>query len=189
MQSKNNMRELAHHILDLIENSLAAGASSIRIAVYENSAEDILSIEVGDDGEGLNAEEIKQICDPFVTSRRLRRVGLGIPLLQQAARTCTGDLVIQSEKGKGTTVKAIFQRSHIDRMPLGDVASTIVAAVAAKPDVQLSYNHLVDGHSFNFDTGWLSSMIEGVPLNNAHVLSWIREFCRDGIKKLYRGDG
>ncbi|MDF9408433.1 MAG: Aerobic respiration control sensor protein ArcB [Pelotomaculum sp. PtaB.Bin013] len=182
------MRELSHHLLDIIENSLAAGASTVRITVIEDSAGDILSFEVGDNGGGMNEEEIEQIFDPFVTSRRLRRVGLGIPLLQQAARACGGDLIIQSEKGKGTTVKATFQRSHIDRMPLGDVAATLVAAVAANPDVNLLYNHLVDGRQFVFDTSWLIGKFKELPLNDIEVLSWIKEFCRDGIKKLYRGE-
>lgn len=183
------MRELAHHILDLIENSLAAGASTIRIKVSEDAAKDILSFEVDDDGGGLTEAEVKQIDDPFVTSRRLRRVGLGVPLLKQAACACGGDLIIQSTQGKGTTVKATFQRSHIDRMPLGDVAATLVAAVAAKPDVHLQYHHLVDGREFFFDTGWLMSQCGELPLNNVQILSWIKEVCRDGIKKLYRGDG
>jgi len=184
----NKMRELSHHLLDLIENSLAAGASTIKITVIEDTSGDILGFEVGDNGEGLNEEEIEQIYDPFVTSRRLRRVGLGIPLLQQAARACEGDLIIRSEKGKGTTVKTTFRRSHIDRMPLGDVASTLVAAVAAKPDVNLLYNHLVDGREFIFDTSWLISKFRELPLNDVKVLSWMKGFCREGIKKLYRGD-
>jgi len=179
------MRELSHHLLDLIENSLAAGASTIKITVIEDTTRDILSFEVVDNGGGLSVEEIEQVYDPFVTSRRLRRVGLGIPLLQQAARACEGDLVIKSEKGKGTTVKATFQRSHIDRMPLGDVASTLVATVAAKPDINLLYNHLVDGRNFVFDTGCLVSKFKELPLNEVGVLNWIKSYCRDGIKKLY----
>ncbi|OPY58555.1 MAG: Histidine protein kinase DivJ [Pelotomaculum sp. PtaU1.Bin035] len=179
------MLELSHHILDIIENSLAAGASAIKITVIEDNSRDILSFEVADNGAGLSVEEIGQVCDPFVTSRRLRRVGLGIPLLQQAARACEGDLVIKSEKGKGTAVKATFQLSHIDRMPLGDVASTLVATVAAKPDIDLLYNHLVDGREFVFNTGWLVSEFKELPLNEVRVLSWIKSYCRDGIKKLY----
>jgi len=181
------LRELSHHLLDIIENSLAAGASTIKITVIEETHADILSFEVADNGEGLSAEEIEQVCDPFVTSRRLRRVGLGIPLLKQAARTCEGDLVIRSEKGKGTTVKATFQRSHIDRMPLGDVASTLVAAIAAKPDIKLLYKHFVDGREFVFDTSWLVNEFKELPLNEVRVLSWIKRYCSEGIKGLYEG--
>ncbi|MDD4170458.1 MAG: ATP-binding protein [Desulfotomaculaceae bacterium] len=179
------MLELSHHILDLIENSLAAGASAIKLTVIEDTVSDILSLEVIDDGWGISEEIIKQLCDPFMTSRRLRKVGLGIPLLQQAAQSCAGDLEIESEIGVGTKVKATFQHSHIDRMPLGDITATIMAVIAAKPDLNLFYMHMVDGREFTFDTSVLINKFKDTPFNDVRVLIWIKTCCREGVKKLY----
>ncbi|OPX88748.1 MAG: hypothetical protein A4E53_01822 [Pelotomaculum sp. PtaB.Bin104] len=123
-----------------------------------------------------------------MTSRRLRKVGLGIPLLQQAFQSCMGDLEIQSKKGIGTKVKATFQHSHIDRMPIGDMAATLTAAIAAKPDLNLSYRHLMDDRVFTFDAKVLKNEFKDIPFNDARVLSWIKKYCSAGIKKLYRDD-
>jgi len=183
------MLELSYYVLELIENSIAAGALSVSLNIVEDLPKDLFSLEVVDDGWGLDAEEIEKVCDPFVTSRRFRNVGLGLPLLQKAARLCGGDLSIQSEKGKGTIVQATFQHSHIDRVPLGDVASTIMAAVAAKPDLSLRYSHQIDGRKFIFDTSCLVDKFPGTVFSEARVLSWIERFCRKGIEKLYiRGE-
>jgi len=179
------MLELSYYLLDLIENSIAAEASSIFLNIVEDLKKDLFSLEVVDDGWGLDAEEIEKICDPFVTSRRLRNVGLGLPLLRDAAIFCGGDLFIQSEKGKGTVVKATFQHSHIDRVPLGDVASTIMSAVAAKPDINLRYWHQINGKEFIFDTSGLVSKFPGAVFSEVRVLSWIESFCQEGIEKLY----
>lgn len=179
------MLELSHHLLDLIENSLAAGASTIKVTVLEDTVSDILSLEVTDDGQGVSNEEIKQFSDPFMTSRRLRKVGLGIPLLQQAVQACMGDLEIQSEISIGTKVKATFQHSHIDRMPLGDITATIMAVIAAKPDLNFFYMHTVDGREFTFDTSVLINEFKDIPFNEVRVLIWIKTYCSKGIKKLY----
>lgn len=180
------MRELSHHLLDLIENSLAAGASNIKVTVTEDTIKDVLCFNVIDNGSGLDEQQKMRISDPFVTSRRFRRVGLGLPLLQQAAHDCAGTLEIKSEQGKGTSVEATFQHSHIDRMPLGDVAATLVAAIAAKPDLNLLYEHTLNGQKFVFDTIELVGKFKETLTNNeVKVLSWIKNHCSNGIGNLY----
>jgi len=119
------MRELALHILDIAENSISAGASKIKILVYENTAEDLLTITIEDNGKGMDAEMVEKIIDPFTTSRTTRQVGLGIPFFKAAAESCNGAFTIKSQLGIGTKIEASFQHSHIDRMPLGDLSSTL----------------------------------------------------------------
>jgi signal transduction histidine kinase len=99
----------------------------VRIDVVEDHAADIMTITVADDGSGMDAETAQRIRDPFVTSRTTREVGLGIPLFAAAAERCGGRLEIISAPGVGTTVRAIFGLSHIDRAPLGDMAGTLMA--------------------------------------------------------------
>jgi len=112
------VRELALHLLDIAQNSVAAQARNITISVIENTSADRLHLAVEDDGFGMNAETIQRVVDPFVTSRTTRSVGLGIPLLKAAAESCEGFLEIKSQVGVGTRVDVEFRRSHIDRMPL-----------------------------------------------------------------------
>jgi signal transduction histidine kinase len=104
------VRELTLHLLDIAENSIAAGAKTIKISVIEDTQKDILRLSVEDDGKGMDAETVQKVVDPFVTSRTTRKVGLGIPLLKEAAEACNGWLKISSEPGKGTKVDVQIQR-------------------------------------------------------------------------------
>ncbi len=175
------MRELSMHILDLAQNSIVAGASLIYIKVNADSVRDSLEIEIADNGKGMDAEFAANVIDPFVTTRTTRRVGLGIPMLAQAARACDGDLIVQSQPGKGTTVRAWFGLSHIDRAPLGDMTATIVSLVAANPQIDIVYMQSADGAAFTVDTRTIRQELDGVPLNEQAVLVWLRDYIRDGI--------
>ncbi len=175
------MREISMHILDLAQNSIVAGASLIYIKVNADSVRDILEVEIADNGKGMDAEFAASVMDPFVTTRTTRRVGLGIPMLAQAARACGGDLTLQSQPGKGTTVRAWFGLSHIDRAPLGDMTATIMSLVAANPDIDIVYAHTADGAAFTMDTREIRRELDGVPMNEQAVLVWLRDYIRDGI--------
>jgi len=81
---------LSDHLHDIAENSINAGAKSVRIVVKETDDEFYFSIE--DDAGGIKPEIMEKIFDPFTTTRdkRIRRVGLGFPFLRQAAEAKIG---------------------------------------------------------------------------------------------------
>lgn len=168
------------HILDIAQNSLAAGATEIRIVVRENTEEDSFTIEIEDNGRGMPEDFLGAVLDPFFTTRTTRKVGLGLPLLCQAARACDGDVTVDSEEGKGTRVAARFRRSHWDRAPLGDIASTIAALVACNPSVEIRYEHCIDGASFCFDTRDTRRRLEDIPLSNPLVADFVKKYVAKG---------
>jgi hypothetical protein len=127
---------------------------------------------------------VKKVIDPFVTSRTTRKVGLGIPLLKEAAEQCNGFLRIQSELGKGTKVEVEFQRSHIDRMPLGDLTGTILSLIVGSPHVHWIFDYRVDDHLFVFDDAPIKQELDGVPLTEPDVLRFIREWLKTGIENV-----
>ncbi|MCE5198199.1 MAG: ATP-binding protein [Armatimonadota bacterium] len=177
------MRELSMHILDLAQNSIAAGASRLEIEVAADTNADRLVISLQDNGRGMAPDFVSRVKDPFVTTRTTRRVGLGIPMFDAAARACDGRLAIQSSPGKGTYLAATFKLSHIDRAPLGDIASTIVTIIAVNPDLHLRYTQRVDDKAFIFDTDELKTQLDGVPLNEGPVLKWIGEYVKQGTSE------
>ena len=59
-----------------------------------------------------------------------------------------GHFHIESEPGVGTTVTAVFGLSHIDRMPLGDITSTIHNLIVYHPDTDFIYRYRYDGAEF-----------------------------------------
>ena len=99
---------------------------------------DLLSIELSDDGSGMDAETLARIRDPFFTTKH-KKTGLGIPFLSQAAGQADGGLNIESAPGKGSRVVVTFKWSHIDRPALGNMAETLVTLIAGHPDIDIVY--------------------------------------------------
>ena len=181
------MLELSMNILDIVENSTRAGASLIRIGITEDRTNDILSIEIADNGEGMEPDVAQKALDPFYTSKTVRRVGLGLPLLSHAAKITGGECAIESKKGEGTTVTARFGYRHIDRQPLGDMPTTMATMIAGNPGVDFVYTHLSDSESYTLDTREIKNELEDVPIDHPTVLQFIKENIRDGLKEIGAG--
>lgn len=178
------MRELALHILDIAENSISAGADTIKIFVEEDYNKDLLKIRIEDNGRGIDAETLKNIADPFVTSRTTRKVGLGIPFFKAACEACEGSFSIQSQPGLGTTVEAVFKHQHIDRMPLGDLTGTLLTLIIGTPEIHWVFEYRLDQYGFTFDDEPIKQTLEGLPLSEPAVIKFIREMLEDGIRNV-----
>ena len=135
------MKELSLHLLDLVENAVAAGAKRVDVVVEEDGATDRLLLSVADDGTGMPEGLLRSATDPFTTTRTTRKVGMGLPLLAAAAEQAGGRLRISSQAGRGTKVEAEFELSHIDRAPLGHIEDTVATIAALHPQLDLHYCH------------------------------------------------
>jgi hypothetical protein len=149
------LRELALHILDLIENAVRAGAGVVAVTVEEDACCDLLRIAVEDDGPGLSIPH-SQATDPFYTTKGpkpcpagrsgdrgsdLRRgrddIGLGLSLLAFRCEQADGKMILEHSPLGGLAVRATLRFSHVDRSPLGDLASTLSGVVATTPGLEL----------------------------------------------------
>ena len=146
------MEDLSLHILDVVENSIEANASKIVIKIIEEKSKDLLVIEIKDNGRGMNRETINKVLDPFYTTRTTRKVGMGLSLLAQAAKESNGDFEISSKVGVGTEVKAVFQYSHIDRKPIGDMKNTLITLMVSYPEINFIYKHQDEKEKFILDS-------------------------------------
>ena len=179
------MKELSMHIMDIVQNSIAACASKITIDIIENPKENIFKIVIADNGRGMSHSTLKEVKSSFFTSRKTRRVGLGIPLFDQTCQMCEGNLDIQSELGKGTIVTATMQYNHLDRPPLGDIKATIYTLIASNPDINFVYTHIFNDKTFTIDMSQIKTILGGVDITTPDVLNWIRDNIYEGIDKLY----
>jgi signal transduction histidine kinase len=93
------MKDLALHILDILQNSVTAGATLIELEINEIPTKDTYSVKFTDNGKGMDAAMVQQVTDPFFTTRTTRKVGLGLPLLKQNAEQSGGWLSIHSTPG------------------------------------------------------------------------------------------
>ncbi len=178
------MRELSLNVLDIAQNSIVADATLITLSVVEDTANDRLTLVIADNGRGMTSEQLAQVRDPFYTTRTTRKVGMGVPLFRMAAEMAGGELIIDSTVGEGTVVTATFGLTHIDRMPLGDMAGTVSTLIRLNPHLDFVYRHEVDGQSFELDTRVLREVLDGVPLSEPDVMEWIDANMAEGLLPL-----
>ncbi len=155
--------------MDIIQNSISACATTVRLEINEDSVNNMLTMMIRDNGKGMSQEMLEIATDPFFTSRTTRRVGLGLPLLKQNAERAGGYFSITSAEGSGTTVSAGFVLNNIDRPVLGDVAGVIVLTATAHTAIHFSYMHCKNGKSYTFDTVEVCTALGGIPLNEPLV--------------------
>ena len=178
------MKELALHILDIAQNSITAGASYIEINVVEDESANKFIISVVDNGRGMSEEMVKEVTDPYVTSRTTRKVGMGIPLLKHTAEQSGGQLHISSKMGQGTMLEATLEYNHIDRPELGDLAGVVTILAGGNPNIRFQYNHIKNDKQFSIDTDDINQTLEGIPINEPEVLKFIKEMIRESLKEL-----
>ncbi len=179
------MEDISLHILDIVENSISAAATFIRISIIEETAKDLFTIEIEDNGRGMTDDFVQKILDPFCTTRTTRNVGLGLSLLAQSARETGGKIVIQSALNKGTVVTADFRPSHIDMKPLGNIADTVTTLIAGNPCVDILLHCACDGRSYGLDTREIRAALEEVPINASEVLSAIRNDLLEALQGFF----
>lgn len=181
------MQELSMNILDVAQNSVRAGASLICIGLTADAKADTLLLTIEDNGCGMDEETAARALDPFYTTRTTRKIGLGLPFLKMAAEQTGGNLHLDSNPGKGTTVRALFGLSHIDLMPLGDMGGTMSALVQASPDIDFVFCYTRDKSDFTFDTREVREILGDVPLSDAAVAVFLRSYVAEHIEAVDSG--
>ena len=173
------MKELSLNILDIATNSVKAGATLVKISIEQRANR--LTIIIDDNGRGMTREQVSHLSDPFYTTRTTRKVGLGVPFLKLAAEQTGGYVSIESVPAAesaqhGTTVTAVFDSSHIDFTPLGDIVGTLLTLIQGSPDMDIVFDHIVDDKKVHLDTRELRGVLGDVPLSSYEVLAWIKDY-------------
>ncbi len=178
------MKDLSLHVLDIAQNSIAAEAKVIQITLYFNRGNDYFELVVKDNGKGMEKDFLLRVTDPFTTTRITRKVGLGIPLLKRNAELTGGSFSIYSEPGAGTILTARFIPSHIDCLPLGDLAGTFALLICSYPKINFIIEIIVEKTRFCISTKEIVEAIEGVPLSNSSVYPLVKEFFNTNLEGL-----
>ena len=170
------------HIMDILQNSTRAGAKDITLEVIEDKTKDQLILRFIDNGCGMDKETAERVINPFFTTRTTRKVGLGLPLLKQNTERTGGSLTIDSEKGKGTTVTAIFGLTNIDTPPMGDLAGTVVLTASAYPDIHFIFHYQREDVDYIFDTDEVNEALDGVSIQDPEIIAYLKEMVEENIK-------
>ncbi len=181
------MKELAEHLLDILQNCLFAGASRVTINLVEDVATDQLTMEIKDNGCGMDEQLLAKVLDPFVTTRN-KKTGLGLPLLAQTAQLCNGSLVLASKVGEGTEVTLKIQQSHWDCPPLGNVIDTITSCLNEQTHLVFMHKCLDSTGSVvgvvSLDTDDIKAHLEGIPMNHPEVLLFVRRMLEQEYEEM-----
>lgn len=132
------MHDLSLYLLEVLENSVRADAKSVDIGLVMDEATDTLRLTVDDDGHGLSTTP-EQTLSPFYTTKPGKKTGLGLSLLQADAQAAGGSLTIgPSPTLGGVRVEAVMELNHVDRPPVGDVATTVIVTAATNPGINFT---------------------------------------------------
>ena len=178
------MKDLALHILDILQNSMIAGATLIKLQIDEIPSEDKYMVKFTDNGKGMDVEMVQHVTDPFFTTRTTRKVGLGLPLLKLNAERTGGSMTIHSQPGKGTNVDVEFSYKHIDRLPSGDIPGTLALTASSYPEIDFKYTHNTPQGSFIFDTAEIKDSLGDLAINNPMVIAFMKDLIRDNLKEI-----
>jgi len=179
------MAELCYHIIDIVQNSTAANASHIEVLVEDSESKDHIILEIKDNGRGMNATTLENVQNPFYTTKSDKKVGLGIPLLKQAAQHCDGEFLMESQPGIGTRVFAQFKKNHIDTPPLGDINDTIFTTIVGTENIDITFSYITDKGDFHISTHEIKEQVgDDVPLTYPEIMAFLRQYIQENIAAL-----
>jgi hypothetical protein len=178
------VEDICFHLIDLVQNSVAAGAGDISLNIMESKTQDILTLEVADNGRGMDTETQEKVQDPFFTTKSFKKVGLGIPLLKATAQTCRGDLDIRSNVGRGTQIKASLQRGHLDCPPLGNLEETLLSLLVSLDKINLQFFYRSDRGEFSISSNAIRQQVGELHFSHPEVYKFLREYIHEGLGQM-----
>lgn len=182
------MEDFSLYVLDITMNSVRAGADNIAITLKQD--DEFLYAIIKDDGCGMTKEQVKKLEDPFFTTRKTRKVGLGIPFFTQLAEMTGGFVKISSRHesegdGHGTVIEGKFGYKHIDFIPLGDMPETVTTLIQGSPDVDFTFTHTYKDKEVSLSTAELREILGNeISIANVEILNFISENLKEQYKEL-----
>ncbi len=159
-------------IADLVQNSIEAGASQVTLEVSTDPEK--IAVCIVDNGKGMDETTLKKAVEPFYSEAGKhdhRRVGLGLPLLIQTAEAAGGKVTLQSEPGRGTTVRFHFDAKHWDTPPLGNLAQTVLGLMTFGNATNLILIRKTQAGSYEVSRNDLVNALENLEEAGALILA------------------
>ena len=179
------MRTLANHIYDISNNSIKADSTEVILDLIIIKNEMIFKIK--DNGKGIEPEFLSKIFSPFVTGRdkRIRKVGMGLPLLKQNTEITGGYVKIDSEIGVGTKLEAKFIITNIDMVPIGNLAGNLVGIITANENINWDINIKKDNLNDSISTKEIKEALgNDISLGNIKVIPVLKELFENMLKDI-----
>lgn len=169
------MREVSLALLDVVGNSIDAGATLIEIDITVSSEH--TAFEVKDNGVGMDEGTLAAAMLKGVSFKGSS--GLGLALLKEEAESTGGNVKIISKSGKGTTVSASFY--GLQTASSGDLGATYVTLIDDSYDVVMNVD--LFGNKTGYDSREIKSSSDTAYLQSSGTLRLIREDINKNIRR------
>jgi signal transduction histidine kinase/CheY-like chemotaxis protein len=146
--------EIREALTNLIINAVDAMPSGGTLTVRTRSAETGLILEIDDTGIGMDEGTRKRCLEPFFSTKGKRGTGLGLAMVYGIVERHEGRIEIESEPGKGTTMRLIFPAAKEipPVLPAGEIQSPLgpfhILCIDDEPTVRELVSEMLryDGH-------------------------------------------
>lgn len=98
-----NANQLKQVFINILKNAIEASPDNAIIMIYPRKEKGMFSIAIVDHGVGMPQERIAKLGEPFYTNKE-KGTGLGLMVSLRIIKEHGGDILFESEEGKGTTV-------------------------------------------------------------------------------------
>jgi signal transduction histidine kinase/CheY-like chemotaxis protein len=106
--------DLYHVFINIIKNALQAMPQGGKLRVDGNVGPEEIALHFQDSGSGLTHEELGQIFQPFYSTKEgTQGLGLGLPICRKILERYNGQLIVESQPGKGTRVTILLPKSGL----------------------------------------------------------------------------
>ena len=109
---EGNETQISQMILNLVLNGFQAmeeKGGTLKVSTY--STEELVVISVQDEGMGIPKEHVKNIYEPFFTTKETGKgTGLGLAIVQQVVSEHQGHIRLNTKEGKGSVFIVEFPR-------------------------------------------------------------------------------
>ncbi len=178
------MKNLADYISDIARNSIEAKANLIEIIVEESKSLNLYSVIINDNGVGMSEEVMQQAVQPFFTTRKTRKVGLGLSLLKQITEQTEGTFELKSVPGEGTTVKAAFKHNHFDRPAIGDLAEAFILLLISDKKINFTYRHITQFGEYKISSSEIFQTLGQVQITNPEIWNALKTMIETNLKDI-----
>lgn len=169
------MQDLAMSILDIAKNAYEVNATEVHINLIDDGQ--YLTIQIIDNGPGMSESELKEAISPFYTTRKTRKIGLGIPFFKQIAEQCDGKFELVSSSG--IRISSSMRKDHIDCPPMGDIGESIATLIQCDPDVELVFKYIKNNQINEFNTQEVKKILDGISIAEPEIIIWVKQTIND----------
>jgi PAS domain S-box-containing protein len=104
---KNYIKQALMNIIQNAVSSMEKNKEDAELVIHTNQIDDKIILSISDNGSGIPKDILNKIFEPFFSTKEMG-TGLGLTIVYKIIQEHCGEIVLSSEKGKGTEFRIEF---------------------------------------------------------------------------------